>query len=401
MAFEKTIYVHIGTPKTGTTSIQNYLADNYDSLLKKGFLVPVTSRKKKPNHTLLALYCINRKRITAISIRNDIHDEKSLRKFRRRFRWDFRSEIKNFNGSAVVVSNEQCYGRLTTIGELQKLRKLFRGLQADVKIIVYLREQTDMVCSYYSSNIKSGKTHLIHNQDEFRENDFFDYNKTLKKWEEVFGIKNIIVRIFDSEGLKNNDIISDFMEVVGMDEIAYAPIRVNTKLNVKQCEFLRIINEHIPLISGNRMNTNRAGLVKMVESLSVESPGLSVLIDSSYQRLHEEGNKEIAKRYFNGKPDIFRKKKLNDRAMSQTELLSLEDCKIMADEIIFRFGDSHEVLCKCIAAIFKVKYRGEHIPMAYVDSLGMSREPAEVEGKPSVFRVIYRKVRGLARKIFA
>ncbi|EIR9775691.1 hypothetical protein LYY52_001707 [Campylobacter coli] len=35
-----TAYVHIGIAKTGTTSIQDFLTQNYDLLINQGFLYP-------------------------------------------------------------------------------------------------------------------------------------------------------------------------------------------------------------------------------------------------------------------------------------------------------------------------------------------------------------------------
>ena len=33
----KTLYIHVGTPKTGTTAIQSFLLDNQEVLAKKGY----------------------------------------------------------------------------------------------------------------------------------------------------------------------------------------------------------------------------------------------------------------------------------------------------------------------------------------------------------------------------
>lgn len=36
----KTLYLHIGTPKTATSSIQKFLAENWDVLQKHGYFFP-------------------------------------------------------------------------------------------------------------------------------------------------------------------------------------------------------------------------------------------------------------------------------------------------------------------------------------------------------------------------
>ena len=40
MSQEKTLYLHIGLPKTGTTSIQNYLFENREALMQRGVCYP-------------------------------------------------------------------------------------------------------------------------------------------------------------------------------------------------------------------------------------------------------------------------------------------------------------------------------------------------------------------------
>lgn len=402
MTCKKTIYVHIGTPKTGTTTIQEYLAVNYDLLLTKGCLVPVSSRRHKSNHTLLANYCINKKTITAISIRNGIYDEKSLAKFRRDFQKSIRKEIRMFSGSHIVLSNEQCYGRLTTTKEIRKLRNLFKGLGARVRIIVYLREQSDMLCSYYSSKMKNGMTYMMESMDDFSRDGMFDYNGRLEMWEQVFGIENMIVRIYDRDRLHDNDIISDFMETIGLEKAGQVPEQLNRKLSASQCEFLRLINYHIPFYTGDRVNAIRDGLKGMVEMLDFKGPDVSALITSEYQKVYSSGNARIAKRYFDKDESIFKMKELSDTAIEQSDVLSAGDIKEMAEEMIMKFADHEEVLCRCIAAIFNVSYKGEYISMDYVDSLGMKSDAgSENDLKQTAARTWAVKLRGYIKKILS
>lgn len=43
-----TVYIHIGTPKTGTTFLQKLLLDNKDQFLTQGFLFPSYGIPKRP-----------------------------------------------------------------------------------------------------------------------------------------------------------------------------------------------------------------------------------------------------------------------------------------------------------------------------------------------------------------
>ncbi|EAI8953592.1 hypothetical protein CY785_08570 [Campylobacter coli] len=50
-------YVHIGTPKTGTTTIQNFLFENRSKLKQNKFLYPLSIEKDKQHWKLVTLSC--------------------------------------------------------------------------------------------------------------------------------------------------------------------------------------------------------------------------------------------------------------------------------------------------------------------------------------------------------
>lgn len=60
----KTAYIHIGTPKTGTTSIQKFLYKNKSILLYNNFLYPesfILNKEYDPQHWDLSILCNNYK----------------------------------------------------------------------------------------------------------------------------------------------------------------------------------------------------------------------------------------------------------------------------------------------------------------------------------------------------
>lgn len=369
---KKKIYLHIGVPKTGTTSIQSYLAKNYDDLHKDGCLVPKSSRSKKKNHTLLANYCINSKKITKMNIRNGMHTKRDLKQFNMDFYHILREEIEAFEGEVVILSSEQCYGSLSLVEEIKRLKNLFEGLYDELKIIVYIREQSEMLCSLYSTRMKGGNTYTIPSKDEFSNMELLDFNNRLRLWEQVFGLENVILRVFDADHLYKNDIVSDFCKMTNVPKYSSVMNNLNTSLNAKQCEFLRLVNRYIPLISKGRVNPVRKGLMKMVANTRIESPPVSALISRDYQEVYKQSNEELACRYFGKGMEIFTKKTLNDEAIDQRRLLTDQDRKSIAVQIIeSNTGEESEVLLKCIAAIFDVSYADEKITMEYVESLAM------------------------------
>lgn len=50
-----TCYLHIGVPKTGTTSVQNFLYTNRQVLQKQGFLYPVSALHTHQHAALVSI----------------------------------------------------------------------------------------------------------------------------------------------------------------------------------------------------------------------------------------------------------------------------------------------------------------------------------------------------------
>jgi hypothetical protein len=71
------VYLHIGTHKTGSTSIQKFLTLNSEKLLAKNFLYPLSGRISNAQHNL-ALSIRRNKNKTSNSLANDwyaLHEE--------------------------------------------------------------------------------------------------------------------------------------------------------------------------------------------------------------------------------------------------------------------------------------------------------------------------------------
>ena len=383
----ETIYLHIGSPKTGTTTLQYYLAKNAGRLYDAGFLVPEEPRKINPNNIYLANYAMNENRTSRMRSICKTETRKQIISFRKRFYKALRAEIGGFNGKNVILSNEHCYQSLKYPEEIARLKDLLSGLSENVKIVLYLREQSELLCSRYSTSVKNNEAKVISRLTDFANADFYDFNKKLKLWEDVFGIENIILRIFDKSSLYEHDIISDFCKTIGIPRFSMEEVRLNTSLNVKQCEFMRIINSNLYNLADPNAYRARHQLNRMVVDTAIESPQVSMLLSKEYQQVFDSGNREIARRYFGYDGELFNKKPLPDVALDQRILLTDEDKRNLANQIIANHKMNQISLCKCIAAIFGVEFNDKEIPMGFV-----RRYNKEIAGRKVDFYGIARKL---------
>ncbi len=197
---EKTLYLHIGTPKTGTTSIQHFCYNNREILLEKGFLYPdfpfVYANKGKYRNGLFleAVFCDKE------GVRQREQEEENFIKGLQMLKELFKTH------NNIILSDEgiwtACFNRKRGRPLMRRLKEEAEEAGYNIKIIVYLRRQDDFLLSWYNQIIK----HNITSKNTLTWEEYFDnYNKyikldyfnCLKKLEHIFGKENIIARRFD------------------------------------------------------------------------------------------------------------------------------------------------------------------------------------------------------------
>lgn len=305
----KTLYVHIGTPKTGTSSIQEFMTENREVLEKHGYCYPEllrrdpgTSMKRNGHFLVHEVRKENGKRDAAL--------EKEIRLEGMQQVAECFKRVDN-----VVLSDEAIWRRLSGNAH----RNLYTNMKAEadrrgylIKIIVYLRRQDDYLISHWNQAVKhrirSTQTaderiwHVVNNEPNT-----VKYATRLDSMAKVFGKENLIVRRFDPSAWVNGDIIDDFMYCIGLsvtDEYHPLEKRVNTGLQGNIIEIKRIINKDKDFTQEEvfyledilRPLSNEAG--KRYPSSMLSQDEIRKLLD-----IFKEENDRVAEEYIqDGKP---------------------------------------------------------------------------------------------------
>ncbi len=295
-----TTFVHIGTEKTGTTTIQEFLHQNSRLLGARGYHFPRTPGLR--NHLKLAAYAQDSARRNDLNQFFKLNDKTAIDAFRTRLKADLTKEVQSKNAPHVIFSNEHCSSRLTRPREIEALRDLLLSFSSDIRIIVYLRRQDDFLLSRYSTNIKAGGTEDIRIPNANTIENLYDYAAILDKWAAVFGKDNIIVRPFETSQMAGRNLIADFSNVLGLtiDDGFKIPEDKNRSLDVYTLEFLKLFNRHIPPFVNGRTNKERGDIIELLEAVS-HGPRLAVDAHtlSDFMALFTESNAEVARRYLN------------------------------------------------------------------------------------------------------
>ncbi len=332
----KKLILHIGTEKTGTSTIQYQMSQNYDELLKQGVLYPKTFLDEYDNHVKLTCMTVFDNETEILCKVNGIPDEEAHQEFRKEIIREFECELESFTGHTVIISNEHLSSRLKNIEIIKSLKEYLNKYFDEIKIVVYIREQVEYLCSLYSTSIKNGEYEVFYSAKFLEEiYDIMDYDYLLNNWMSVFDKENFAVRVFDREFLKNGDIFEDFSDVCGLDVKSQEIFHLNETLNLKQVEFLRRVNKKIPFLINNMLNEKIIGLVPLIESINIKSPKIRDLVTEEYVEVYRESNEKVKNTFFKDKPYLFKPFKLSDNiVLDQRLLLTQDDITYLYNELI-------------------------------------------------------------------
>jgi len=254
-------WLHIGTEKTGSTSIQKFLAQNRTTLLARGWLYSDTAGVLA-HHSLVA-YGLDDERHDDTRRTGGVGDRISLDVFRRQLIDSLHDEIAASGAATLILSNERLATRLNRPTEIARLRALCDQLAQNTKIVVYVRNQADFLVSRYTNVIwESGTAEFAFPARTA----IADYKLLLDRWSEVFGRETVIVRRFEPAGFLDGDLIDDFASAIGLDNKGLQrPPRANPSLDAESLAFLRGFNRRLPHALSARIQPFRGAIVRVLQ----------------------------------------------------------------------------------------------------------------------------------------
>jgi hypothetical protein len=310
--------LHIGTEKTGTTTLQRYLALNRDEFLKQGYFIP-SSLSPYPdlaNHERLTTYALNPMKTSddlRIAAGLKSSDEVSLH--RANIVEGLRNEIAAITGNprTLLLSNEHCHSRLVEDEEVSLLKAMLGEFVDSFRIIVYLRPQHDLAVSLYSQALKAGlfDINVLPEFDRMGQywvrKRYFNYLDLLTRWSSAFEIQNITARIYSKEDLVEGSIIDDFMSVIRADR---SSLTKTENLNPSMSEeFQPALNAFNRFSHNNPHETtpeHRTLLIQTLESLSKGARFQPIRCEvEKFLQIFDESNEEVRREFFPNRDRLF------------------------------------------------------------------------------------------------
>jgi len=231
----KRVWVHIGLPKCGSTSIQRYFAEHYDHYMRYGLCYPKAHRSLGGHHSHLPIARANSSDLPKIV-------------------QDISSEARE--ASNILISCEDFSNSLPEGQAKNLVKQLNRAFGAEsVFVISYFRNVYQFVESSFAQFILGGLFRI--NRGEFfstgappsigkfldvfaRSKDFplYSLSEYAKLIRGSFPENRVILKSIESNDLQNSGLVEDLCQMIGVDPLQRIGVQNKRISNQKLAMFL-------------------------------------------------------------------------------------------------------------------------------------------------------------------
>lgn len=191
------LILHIGSPKTGTTTLQNSLYGNHDQLIKNKVLYPRLKNRK--NHNSLSLLYRNNPP-TREFMQNGLKTPEEYKTEADNIFNTIKRKIDIHSPNYVVLSGEYFFFKLNE-DQIADLQNRLSAIFDEIKVVCYLRDPVDYYSSFSLQVLKASY--------ELRGPFSPTYKEILSSYSTGFDID---ARRFNRKSLIGADIVSDFID---------------------------------------------------------------------------------------------------------------------------------------------------------------------------------------------
>ena len=275
------VWLHIGIPKSGTSSLQSYLTKQREALSEQGLAYLVTPERASVNELAIAL---NRGRPSLEDLASGLN-----------------REIEERPEKTAFLSSEMLYGAAP-----ERLFELMPALaDRPLNVLVYLSRQDRYIQSRYIQRLKNAR--FFGSIEDFVakfEGSGSDFAHHLAPWADAGGQVRLIPRIFERQRLVGGDVVADALAQIGLPAPAQddAPEVVNVSPGLHRVQLLQAA--HKAGIDQPR-RLQRVLSNKFPQDPSDRAPIFTRAEARAFLDQYSDGNEALRQRYFPDQDALF------------------------------------------------------------------------------------------------
>lgn len=327
------LILHIGTPKTGTTSIQHYLNKNRLKLTLNRIYVPLSVMTAPGNHRWIPVIAYNNDHVDGFTkkrFKNKKDREEKINDLKYRFATECKDAVSAGKCDTLILTSEHCHARLREEEEIERLYNFFKDIFDEIKIVIYIRDPLKMAVSRFSEGIKSGNLtrHLPAPTERNFDKHLCNHAHYIDLWSRCFRGTEILVRRFERNLLVGGDVVTDFCSSLfpDLDRSDFEDQdKRNESMSLTGMALIRKMNFQFPYFINNKVNPMRGQIVDpILESTNDGSKFLPCKEEfSAYNDAFAKSNEKVRARYFPEDKSLF-----PPQQVFSEEKIDLEDVEI-------------------------------------------------------------------------
>lgn len=226
--------LHIGMHKTGTTAIQSALQhyDDGDSFY---------ARLGEPNHSIPIVSAISKRQNWEHWHSKGLTEAEIVRKAEAA-RATLLDQLSRRDRKRIVISGEEI--SMLPRPDAENLIACIREYCDDITALIYVRDPAEFATSAFQQMVKGGFRTAVRSVHPL-------YGFRIKKFRDLLGPENLIVRNYARSVLKGGDAVTDFCAVVGLDAARAGPQEPNEAMPADALRWLFLFNQTSPLYQGH------------------------------------------------------------------------------------------------------------------------------------------------------
>lgn len=247
----RTLIMHGGMHKTGTSAIQKFLHEELDHPKFEYLTVG------KVNSSLIVLECFHR-RLAQLPhypaekfTNNDLVrlGENARKRFIRRMRETTKENVVLSAESFALLDRDECADFLDVVSESF----------STVKLVLYVRPVRERIESAFQQKLKR---RLVELDRRIKPN----FKQRISEYDQIFGRENVTVRCFDRSAFAGGNVVNDFLETLGLPIHAKNASRANVGLSLPAVQLLYVYRQQFNVAIPEDTN-----LIQRLETLEGDS----------------------------------------------------------------------------------------------------------------------------------
>ena len=276
----KRAMIHIGSGKTGTTSIQNSAALMEKESGCADLTYPLVT---KNGHQSLEVLFKEYERVSR-GLKSKFDNDNSYRLFKKDFEDSFNHSL--ISAANVFLSSEFMFEFKGD--EVLRLREYLedRGFKSFL-IVLYLREPASFYLSYTQQKLKGSSK--IYSPFDFETG----YKKRVKRWVSVFGKESVVVKEYDKSKLYGGSVLKDIERLVNQyfdTSVSFPDVSSNKSLTAEGMAILQRFRSDYLKEYENRFTVESNLLIRRLSGKVLAGLGSSPRLKEKYESLLRHNN---------------------------------------------------------------------------------------------------------------